>query len=314
MKAPRNLEKALDAIQTRLGPVAGPGGLARSLSLERAALGIPGSVSSAEVLRRLVHNGNLKQFDLESKKYGAMSRIGTQEADVFDVALSLKPSGYFCHGTAVFLLGLSNEVPTTLYVNREQSPKRTPQGELTQAGLDRAFSNKGRRSAYTFQIYPTEEFDLEIGPDVTAKSRRKIESQLMGEVTLLSGKHTDALEVGTAPSPRGRTIPVTKLERTLIDIAVRPDYAGGPARVAAAYERAVSLSFSSNVLLATLRKLDYKYPYHQALGYYLERAGAEGSILDRLRALGMRLNFYLNYGMKQKKLNQAWQIYVPEGM
>ncbi len=322
MAKPRDLNLVLEAVRTRFGPVAAPGNLARAIAKERDELGVPRSLSAAGALRRLVAAGSLQELSLRSVKYGSLRRLAVPEADLFDVALSMKTDAYFCHGTAVFLLGLSNEVPTTLYVNREQSPKRPPAGELGQAALDRAFANKGRRSAFSFRAVPVKEVEVDLavaGDDAelmsgTTALARQPSGPDLGEVTLLSGKHTDGLEVGTALTPRGRSVPTTKLERTLIDIAVRPDYAGGPSRVAAAYEQAVKRGISSNVLLATLTKLDYKYPYHQAIGYYLDRAGADGKLLDRLRSLGFSLDFYLNYGMKKRQLNQAWRIYVPEGM
>lgn len=61
---------------------------------------------------------------------------------------------------------------------------------------------------------------------------------------------------------------MTKLERTLIDIAVRPNYAGGVHHVLEAYAAAKS-RVSVNVLLATLQKMEYVYPYHQVIGFYI---------------------------------------------
>jgi predicted transcriptional regulator of viral defense system len=43
----------------------------------------------------------------------------------------------------------------------------------------------------------------------------------------LSGKNTNRLEVSQLRDPQGQLVDATKLERTLIDIAVRPAYAGG---------------------------------------------------------------------------------------
>src|SRR5882672_4945604 len=46
-------------------------------------------------------------------------------------------------------------------------------------------------------------------------------------IVLLSGKHTGRLGVTKTLGPQGEQLELTDLERTLIDIAVRPTYAGG---------------------------------------------------------------------------------------
>ena len=71
---------------------------------------------------------------------------------------------------------------------------------------------------------------------------------------------------------------MTNVERTLIDATVKPMYAGGVFEVAKAFALAND-RLSVNKLMPMLRKLDFSYPYHQAIGYYLERAGYKSSQL-----------------------------------
>ena len=82
--------------------------------------------------------------------------------------------------------------------------------------------------------------------------------------------------------PDAGPLRLTNLERTLIDITVRPVYSGGVFEVAKAFELAKE-KLSVNSLTAMLKKLEYTYPYHQAVGFYLERAGYKSSLLDLLR-------------------------------
>ncbi|PYY15120.1 MAG: hypothetical protein DMG60_18495 [Acidobacteria bacterium] len=236
----------------------------------------------------LLDQGDLKEITLSSEKYGrSFLRYVWQEASEFEAATSVKSGSYLSHGTAVFLHGLTEQVPATIYVNKEQSEKPRPKGILSQDALKLAFSNPQRVSKYI----------LNYGDR---------------HVLLLSGKHTANLEVGSIPDTFEIPVPVTKLERTLIDITVRPNYAGGVYQVLQAFKTAKD-RISTGVLIATLKKLDYVYPYHQAIGLYMERAGYEPSKLDRLRALGFDFDFYLAHGLRETQYVQQWRLFVPKG-
>ncbi|TVQ44256.1 MAG: hypothetical protein EA365_10495 [Gloeocapsa sp. DLM2.Bin57] len=206
------------------------------------------------------------------------------QPSIFEVALSLRPRSYLSHGTAVFLHGLNDQIPKTVFVNQEQSKKEPLlKSSLTQDGLDRAFANaKQRRSRMIYEYEGT-------------------------KITIVNGKQTNELEVGTLDGIR-----VTKLERTLIDVVVRPEYAGGVYQVLEAYKEAKGKA-STNVLIATLKKLQYLYPYHQAIGFYMERAGWQEKHYSRLLKLGLEFDFYLTYGMKEKEYDKTWRLFYPQG-
>jgi predicted transcriptional regulator of viral defense system len=209
-----------------------------------------------------------------------------KSASDYEVALSLKRGAYLSHATAMFIHHLTDQIPFRMYVNSEQSPKPSS-GTLTQQGIDNAFARKQRESTFIFK------FDGR-------------------EALLLWGKHTGRLEV-TEIQYQGGTISVTKLERTLIDIAVRPLYAGGVFQVLEAYRRAKD-QVSTGVLVATLKKLAYVYPYHQAIGFYMQRAGYSDSQYGRLRALGLNYDFYLTYDLREKEYDSEWRLFFPKGM
>jgi hypothetical protein len=173
-------------------------------------------------------------------------------------------------------------------VNKEQTAKPPPDGELTQAAIDRAFAGPQRASTY---VWPYEGFRF----------------------VLLNGKQTNRLEVSQVRDPQGEYVDTTKLERTLIDIAVRPAYAGGVFEVLKAY-RAAKDRISVNTLAATLQQLGYVYPYHQAVGFYLQRADVEPQKLERLKQLGLKFDFYLAHKMGPTSYSSDWRIHFPEGL
>lgn len=251
---------------------------------------VPESLANTEIIQFLLEQTPLKVVQVSSD-YESQNGIRYCWGDVspFMVANSIRPNSYLCYSTACYLLGLLDEIPHTLYLNKEQSPKPSPDGELQQAAIDRAFANRQRQSA---MIIKWEQY----------------------QVVVINGKHTGLLGVVRIKDPTGASlIHCTNLERTLIDITVRPAYSGGVHKVLEAYERALP-DVSATRMAALLKKLDYKYPYHQNIGFFMQKAGYSAKSYERFSNLGLDVDFYLDYGMKQKEYVSEWRLYVPEGL
>ncbi|MGB8931947.1 MAG: hypothetical protein WCC48_11930 [Anaeromyxobacteraceae bacterium] len=247
------------------------------------------SVSATRFIDFLGSHGLTRvRFAAPENAPAAVTRYVWGPVSLFSLGLSLRAGAYLSHGTAVFLHGLTDQIPKTVYVNKEQSPKPPPTLPLSQEGLNRAFANAQRASTYVFGW----------------EGNRFV---------LLSGKNTNRLEVSELAGPAGERLDVTKLERTLIDITVRPAYAGGVFEVAKAY-RAAKDRISINTLVATLKQLGYLYPYHQAIGFYLERAGVDPAKLEKLKQLGLNFDFFLSHKMGPTSYSPEWRLRFPEGM
>ncbi len=106
---------------------------------------------------------------------------------------------------------------------------------------------------------------------------------------------------------------VTDIERTLVDIAVRPQYSGGVFDVLKAYKLAKE-KFSAVKLFDTLKRLDYIYPYHQVLGFYMEKAGMENRLLEPFMDMGLEFDFYLDHQIEDMAYSNRWRLYYPNGV
>jgi hypothetical protein len=248
---------------------------------------IRGVTSANKFITFLLEKSLLRQVRFQSEHYRDVARYAWGEPSPYELALSIGKNPYLSHASAMAIHGLTDQIPKVVYINDEQTPKNLPPPVLSQEGIDRAFAGAQRTS-------------------------RAIYSAGSLRVIVTAGKHTGRLEVGQLRALDGTTVDATKLERTLIDIAVRPDYAGGPYQVLAAYTTARE-RVSVNVLVATLKKLAYAYPYHQVVGFYMQRAGYEPGKLQQLKRLGLDFDFYLAYGMRERDFDSDWRLYIPKG-
>lgn len=257
---------------------------------------IPNSVSLKAFIAVLEGHGELRSIQLlsvsEQPEYRPFARYVWGTPSVLSVALSLRPRSYLSHATAMVLNNLRSESPKRAYVNQEQSPKPASASPLAQASVDRAFQNRARLSNYIF------EYDGM-------------------ELVLLNGKNTGNFGVAEFTDRDGESYPATNLERTLIDIVVRPSYADGATTVLNAFRSAREQRPDKSLvrdLIRTLRVIGHVYPYHQAIGFYLSRVGVSPKTTAPLRKFGLDLDFYLENQMAKPMFDANWRIYYPRGL
>ena len=252
----------------------------------REAWKLPQGTSSVDFIDFLQEHCGFTKHEFQATAYDRrITRYSWGKPSPFEFAQSLKLNGYLCHGTAVALHGLSKQSFKAIYLNVEQSTKPSPTGQMTQEGIARAFSGRQRQSNLTYTAGGT-------------------------AVTIIAGKNTQQYGVEEFTGPASERLKVTNLERTLVDIVVRPAYAGGSSQVMEAY-RAAKERMSIDRILTTLHKLQYSYPYHQAIGFIMERAGFPESAWGRLRELGLNYDFYLAHGMRQPQYCREWRLFHP---
>jgi predicted transcriptional regulator of viral defense system len=249
---------------------------------------LPSSITARELIAFLLDRQVLDVYRFEFSARNEIRYVWRKATD-YQIIQSLRPEGYFSHLTAMFLHGLTLLIPKTVYLNSEQSEKPAPAIPLNQERIAMAFSRPCRVSKTTTVFHEQ-------------------------NVCVLNGKYTGQKGVMDQQQPGGETLRVTTLERTLIDCTVRPVYSGGVQSVLDAY-RAAHDAVSINKLAATLASLEYTYPYHQAIGFYLERAGvyseSQLALLDRFERV---YDFYLTHQIKNPAYSERWKLFYPRGL
>jgi len=261
--------------------------ISRILNQNRRSWRLPVSLTANKFIELLNENTKLKTNELKflRKKY---MRFTWGDVSVYRLALSLERNSYFTHYTALYWHNLTEQIPKTIYVNCEQSQKRYAPTRLIQENIDRAFRNPQRES-------------------------KNIASVGDFKICILNGKYTNRLGVIETTTQENENIILTDIERTLIDIVVRPSYSGGIHEVLNAYRNAVG-KVSINRLSAILQKLNYIYPYHQAIGFYLQRAGVyRESQIKLLKKFDFEYDFYITHKMKETEYSKEWRLYYPKG-
>lgn len=263
--------------------------LARIVDEHREFWRLAVSMSVSKFILYLVSNSKLRKVSFKLP-HRSETRYVWGDVSHYKLAASMKPKGYLSHYSALYLHHLTEQVPKTIYVNHEQRPHAPSAEGLAQERIDAAFK-RPQRMTKNLTEYDGFRF------------------------CYINGMHTGRLGVVELEDNLGDAVHVTGIERTLIDCTVRPMYAGGISEVLGAYRKARD-KISLNKLSATLKKMNYMYPYERAIGFYLERSGYATEKIRRHRLFKPPmddLKFYLVHGMKDPEYDSEWRLFIPKG-
>lgn len=199
----------------------------------------------------------------------------------FDIASSYSRHSFFSHGSALKLHKI-DDTPTDIIYLTQNNYTLGRGSELTQKALDDSFRKPQR---------------------ITTKIIKN--NQL--KIYLLSGQNHDSM----ITSIDGYA--VTNLEKTLIDITIRPSYSRGSKNVLESFKKAKDC-LDIEKLFTHYKDLKYSYPYHQSIGFYLEHAGYNNQELQKFQNLEKKLDFYIDYQIQTPKYSKDWKLYYDESI
>ena len=242
---------------------------------------LPVNMYNEEFIELLVKTTKIKKhsFDFPSRR---INRFTWGDVSIYQFALSLEKDSYLSHYTALYLHNLTDQIPKKIYVTHEQPWKNIKRTQLMQNDIDNIFLKPPRVSN---NIARFEDYNI----------------------CLLNGQYTNRLGIVSVDK-----LIITNVERTLIDAVVRPMYSGGINEVLTAFEKAAE-RVSINKLVAMLKKLNYIYPYHQVIGFYMEKSGVYREIQMRLmKNFEFKYDFYLFHQMEEPDYSEEWKLYYPK--
>jgi hypothetical protein len=246
------------------------------------------SIGVINFVQILLEETELKKVELTFPNRNEL-RFLWKGASIYELALSLRENSYLSHSSAVYQLGLAEDVPKDIYINYEQPKRANKKNELTQEGIDAAMQKPVR----------------------VTNNKAQYEENI---IWVLNGMYTGCLGVIEKEGRNKECLLVTDIERTLVDISVRPVYSGGVLNVFRTYQRAKG-KVSVEKIEKTLQVMNHTYPYHQVIGFYLERAGTcDECSLERLSNFGLSFDFYLVHQMAEMEYSKKWRLYYPANL
>lgn len=250
---------------------------------------LPNATTKEQFVEFLLDSGVLTEYRLILDNKIIKKYAYDKDISLYEIALKINKNAYLSHYTALYLNNLTNNVPKNIYINIEQSKKENISTNLTQENIDKAFKGPAR---ITNKVYDIENY--------------------FNKIYSINGKYTDQYGVKEIQY-NGRDLSITNIERTLIDVVVRPQYAGDTLEVLNAFKMAKG-KVSINRLNAILKRLNYIYPYHQSIGLYMEKAGYEEKQLSLLKKYPIEFDFYLTNNIKNPSYSKEWKIYYPKDL
>lgn len=211
--------------------------------------------------------------------------LNNTDPDIFDIASTRSRGAYFSYYSALYINGLTLQIPKQIYLTLERTFVPADNPSITQQAIDKAFAKK---------------------PRITTDKR----SYRNYEINFINGQGQN----NTGVTSFREIYKVSDTERSLIDASVRPFYCGGVTQVMEAFQNAKD-TVDEKKLLDYYSQMHFIYPYSNIIGFYLENAGyRESAFLPFLGIRDSAFKIYLTYNMRDPLFSEKWKIYYPKGL
>lgn len=220
--------------------------------------------------------------------------------NIFTIANVFANNFYYSHHTALYLNQLTLNQSNTLYIknNTKKADVDRERGNFNQKRIDITFSKPMRKSnVINYLSWSGKNY----------------------EIVMLEGLHIGeyGLKKLEMSADFHSSIQYSDIEKTLIDIVVRPAYSGGMNTVVEAFSIARD-SVSVTKMAHYLNLLNMNYPYERNIALFMKKAGYDAtminSFLSKISLKEVDYIFYLDYQMINKQLDEELKIYYPSNL
>lgn len=201
-----------------------------------------------------------------------------KEFNIYDFVYSLEKNGFFSMFTSLNIQGLTNFRDNFIFISKERRKRvNFNSKDITQEAIDKAFTNKPRRTKAHDTIYNY-------------------------NIVILESNNTQ--EIGII---KYKGYKISSINRVFVEIISNIQYSKTPDDVIYEFKN-LKDKLDINEIFNIIEKFDFVYPYYQLAGYYLEKIGFLKEELSKFFNKKTDLIFYTIKNKEKYTLDEYWAI------
>ncbi|MFW3382896.1 hypothetical protein ACN2C1_04775 [Aliarcobacter butzleri] len=201
-----------------------------------------------------------------------------KEFNIYDFVYSLEKNGFFSMFTSLNIQGLTNFRDNFIFISKERMKRvNFKSKDITQEAIDKAFTNKPRRTKAYATIYNY-------------------------NIVILESNNTQ--EIGII---KYKGYKISSINRVFVEIISNIQYSKTPDDVIYEFKN-LKDKLDINEIFNIIEKFDFVYPYYQLAGYYLEKIGFLKEELSKFFNKKTDLIFYTVKNKEKYTLDEYWAI------
>ncbi|MCP4134737.1 MAG: hypothetical protein GY754_27430 [bacterium] len=233
---------------------------------------------------------NSKIHNLPEKLYHDTS-LNPGSPNAFDIALSLKKKSFLTGYLVFAFLGWTEYIPTIIHVNWKRNLFKKTNSPIVNDVLQKVAFKPKKASRLRFKY---NDYEIMILNGQVIKKYKQQHFRLLSEIAELPDYTETYVE-----------------ERLIIESLINYHYFGGADIV---WDAGIDqfLNLDLDLMYKIYKELDLIYPYANAIGYWMEKAGVSQKYLRKWeKMIDYNMQFHMFMGDGERRVwNKKWNLYV----